>query len=153
MRNSILLTITILLLCSCGGGSGKAKNTTTGTVPIERPALQAADDLSKHPGEPLYKQHCLACHQADGNGVPGMYPTLKDTEWVNGDNETLISIVLHGMDEEIEVNGEIFSTVMAPLPYLSNQQVVDVLNYVRKRFGSAEADITLEEVARVRAEG
>lgn len=153
MKNLILLTITILLLSACGGGSGKAKNTVADPVPANRPALQAVDDLSKHPGEPLYKQHCLACHQADGNGVPGMFPTLKDTEWVDGDNETLISIVLHGMDEEIEVNGEVYNTVMAPLPYLTDQEVVDVLNYVRKRFGSAEPDVTLDEVAKVRAEG
>lgn len=153
MKTQILLVIAVFLLSSCGGGSEKSTHATSDPAPAETPVIKAAEDLSKHPGEPLYKQHCLPCHQADGNGVPGMYPTLKDTDWVNGDNETLIGIVLHGMDEEIEVHGETYSMIMAPLPHLSDQEVVDVLNYVRERFGSAAADISLSEVAKVRAEG
>lgn len=153
MRFKILVTVTFFLLVSCGAGSGKSNNKNPDPVRAETPVLEAADDLSSHPGEPLYKKHCLACHQADGNGVPGMFPTLQDTDWVNGDKETLISIVLHGMDEEIEVNGEIYNAIMAPLPHLSDQEVANVLNYVRKRFGSAQQDISVSDVASVRADG
>lgn len=153
MKPQILLAVAFFLFSACGGSSEKTENIKSTPVPAETPVVSAAVDLSQHPGEPLYKQHCLPCHQADGNGVPGMYPTLHDTEWVNGDNETLISIVLHGMDEEIKVNGEVYSMIMAPLPHLSDQEVVDVLNYVRKRFGSAAPNITFNEVASVRAGG
>ncbi|MDF1571443.1 MAG: cytochrome c [Bacteroidales bacterium] len=153
MKLLIVLSVAFVLLVSCGGSSEKTNTMDKSPLPEKTAILDAADDLSSHPGESLYKQHCLVCHQADGNGVPGMFPPLHDTEWVNGDNATLISIVLHGMDEEIEVNGEIYHTIMAPLPHLSNQEVADVLNYVRKRFGSAPADITVAEVAGVRAEG
>lgn len=153
MKKSFLLSALVLFLVSCGGNSEKSTTTAKNTPPEKAALSEAAADLSNHPGERLYKQHCLACHQADGNGVPGMFPPLHDTKWVNGDNATLISIVLHGMDEEIEVNGEVYNTIMAPLPHLSDQEVADVLNYVRKRFGSGPANITVDEVAGVRAGG
>jgi mono/diheme cytochrome c family protein len=153
MKETILLFTLALFLFSCGGKSEQSTSAGTNALPQKAAVPTAADDLANHPGERLYKQHCLVCHQADGNGVPGMFPPLHDTKWVNGDNETLISIVLHGMDEEIEVNGEIYNTIMAPLPHLSDQEVTDVLNYVRKRFGSVPADITVEQVAGVRAGG
>lgn len=153
MKFLILLTFAFVQLLSCGGNSDKSNTTDKRPLPGKGAVLEASDDLSSHPGEPLYKKHCLVCHQADGSGVPGMFPPLNGTEWVNGDNATLISIVLHGMDEKIEVNGEIYNSIMAPLPHLSDQEVTDVLNYVRKRFGSSPPDITVAEVAAVRSEG
>jgi mono/diheme cytochrome c family protein len=152
MKLLILLSVTFVLLVTCGGSSEKSNANEKSPLTEKTTGIEAGDDLSGHPGEPLYKKHCLICHQADGSGVPGMFPPLNDTEWVNGDNATLIGIVVHGMEGKIEVNGEIYNAIMAPLPHLSNQEVADVLNYVRKRFGSTPADITVDEVAMVRAE-
>ena len=56
-------------------------------------------------GKKVYDNNCLACHQANGSGVPGMNPPLKKTKWVLGDKKTLINIVLKGLDQEIEING------------------------------------------------
>ncbi|MCF8226723.1 MAG: cytochrome c [Bacteroidales bacterium] len=150
MKANIILIPAILLLFSCAGKTEKGKENESVKVVKEPPVVEQQADLSDHPGQPLYTQHCLPCHQADGNGVPGMYPPIVETKWVNGDNKTLISIVVHGMDEEIEVNGEFYNTIMAPLPHLSDQQVSDVLNYVRRQFGSSTEKITPEEVKIVR---
>lgn len=151
MRTNFLLITALMMLSACSGG--KKKEIDTSKKAGKTPVIESADDITAHPGHDVYTLHCLPCHQADGNGVPGMYPTLHDTEWVNGDTETLISIVLHGMDEEIEVNGEVFSMVMAPLPHLTDLEVADVLNYVRKRFGTADGSITPEQVGEVPDEG
>ena len=154
MKSVFLIIIATFLVISCSGKSEKANARTVSPDPVKKElsAVIPAADLSNHPGKQLYAKQCLPCHQADGSGVPGMFPPL-DKKWVDGDNETLISIVVHGMDGEIEVNGEIYNQIMAPLPYLSDEQVKDVLNYVRKQFGTTENEITIEEVRKVRASG
>lgn len=137
---------------SCGSSTDRSER--SGPV-SEDPGTEIAEeaDMTSHPGYTVYRQHCLPCHQADGNGVPGMHPSLHGTEYVNGDRDRLIGIILHGMTGEIEVNGEIFNSIMAPLPYLSDKEIADVLTFVRKSFGNDSDAITPEEVAAVRNSG
>jgi glucose/arabinose dehydrogenase/mono/diheme cytochrome c family protein len=107
-------------------------------------------DVADLPGQKVYNVTCLPCHQSDGNGVPGMHPSLRNSEWVNGDKERLIRIVLEGLEGEIEVNGETFKSVMAPLNHLTARQVADVLTFVRKSFGNDASEVTEEEVEQVK---
>jgi mono/diheme cytochrome c family protein len=159
MRHTVVVIALLLFLAACSGRSDKTESrsvstsTSTSEGKKELPAKVQAGDISEHPGKQLYNQHCLPCHQADGNGVPGMFPPLTDPEWIDGDNERLISIVIHGLDEEIVVKGEHYNTIMAPLPHLSDREVMDVLNYVRSKFGTSGNDITIEEVRKVRDSG
>ncbi|NJM14214.1 MAG: cytochrome c [Bacteroidales bacterium] len=83
-------------------------------------------------GIALYKKYCLACHQANGQGVPGMYPPIANTNWVYGNKETLIKTVLVGISGPIEVNGEPYNNVMPGHKMLSDKQMADLLTYVRK---------------------
>ena len=105
-----------------------------------------------HPGEALYTRYCLACHQADGNGVPGMHPTLVETDWVLGDKERLIDIILNGMKGAVIINGEEFNSIMAPMSFINDQDITDILTYVRSSFGNDASEVTAGEVAEVRAE-
>lgn len=105
--------------------------------------------LEDHPGLRVYKMSCLPCHQADGNGVPGMHPPLRETEWVSGDKDRLIRIVTEGMEGEITVDGEIYNTIMPPQLHLKPQQVADVLTFVRMSFGNEASEVTVEEVEKV----
>jgi mono/diheme cytochrome c family protein len=102
-------------------------------------------------GEDIYKRHCLACHQTDGSGNPGMYPPLDNTKMVNGDKEELIGIIINGLSGEIEVKGEIYNQVMVPHNFLSDREIADLLTYVRNSFGNSSSRIAEEEVASVRA--
>jgi mono/diheme cytochrome c family protein len=114
--------------------------------------IPVQDDLkaSMERGKKVYESTCLACHQANGSGVPGMNPPLKQTKWVLGDKPTLIKIVLNGMDEEIEVDGEYFDNVMPAFNSLNDQQVADVLTYVRNSFGNKASAIKESEVKGLR---
>ena len=115
-----------------------------------RPQEESGDILlADHPGQRVYNISCLPCHQADGNGVPGMHPPIRNTEWIKGDKERLISIVMEGMEGEIVVNKEIFNTIMPPQRHLDAQQVADVLTFVRQSFGNEASEITIEEVEKV----
>ena len=104
-----------------------------------------------HPGKILYMQFCLACHMEGGQGVPGLYPPLIQTEYVLGEKDRLIGVVLNGMQGPIEVKGEQYNNIMAKLDYLQDQQIADVLSYVRSHFGNEAGAITAAEGSVVRA--
>lgn len=101
-------------------------------------------------GKKVYDNTCLACHQVNGSGVPGMNPPLTKTKWVLGDKKVLINVILKGLDEEIEVNDETYSNVMPALPHLSDQEVADVLTFVRNSFGNKASQVTEAEVKKLR---
>ncbi|MCF8342779.1 MAG: c-type cytochrome [Chitinophagaceae bacterium] len=109
---------------------------------IAQPALIAA----KTRGKIVYTTYCMPCHQADGNGVPNLNPPLVKTSYVLGDKTKLIGIVLNGLNQEIEINGETYNGVMASHDYLTNQEIADVLTYVRNSFGNKAALITPQDV-------
>src|SRR5438045_2782132 len=81
-------------------------------------------------GKKVYENTCLACHQVNGSGVPGMNPPLKKSKFVTGDKKVPINIVLKGLDKEIEVNGETYTNVMPAQANLSNLEIADVLTFV-----------------------
>ena len=103
-------------------------------------------------GKIIYTSICLACHMADGGGVPTMNPPLINTEYVLGDKTRLIKIVLNGFKEDVEINGQKFSNSMTPHSDLKDRQIADVLTYVRKSFGNKASAVTVTEVKKARAE-
>ena len=101
-------------------------------------------------GKQVYLEQCLACHQVDGMGVEGMNPPLVKTKFVTGEKKALVKIVLNGM-QGIPVGGEDYHGVMAPHPDLTDQQIADVLTYVRNSWGNKGSAVTPGEVKAVRA--
>ena len=107
-------------------------------------------------GKSVYGAVCIACHQATGLGLPPMFPPLAESEWVNGSEDRLIRIVLHGLQGPIKVKGAEFNSVMpAAGPgsgfNLNPEKVAAVLTYVRQEWGNKAAPVTVEKVAAVRA--
>ena len=104
-------------------------------------------------GEEVYAQVCQSCHMANGAGLTKVYPPLAGSDWPMMEASIPIRIVLHGLMGEIEVNGEKYNNVMAPWgAVLGDQEVANVLNYVRSSWGNTGADeITVEQVAEVRS--
>lgn len=132
----------------------KYSNTVTLFFLLVVPAvLRAQDGRSVKPsaerGKLIFEQTCLACHQADGSGVPHLAPPLVKGTFVGGDKAKVISIVLHGL-ENVEIKGEYYSNPMPSFDYLSDQDVADVLTFVRSNFSNNASAVTSEEVARVR---
>ena len=101
-------------------------------------------------GKQVYLQQCLACHQADASGVPNMNPPLIKTKQVLGDKTALIKIVLNGL-QGVEIDGDSFNGVMAPHPDLTDQEIADVLTYIRNSFGNKATAVTAVQVKTVRA--
>lgn len=106
-----------------------------------------------HPGKLVYLQFCMACHMENAEGVPGLYPPLTQTDHVLGDKKRLIETVLYGLDGPVEVKGEKYNNVMAKLDYLRDDQIAQVLTYIRSNFGNKAEAVTAEEVRQVRNSG
>ncbi|MEO6630310.1 MAG: cytochrome c [Mucilaginibacter sp.] len=101
-------------------------------------------------GKIVYTSICLSCHMAAGEGVPRLNPPLTNTTYVLGDKIALVKIVLNGFNEDVEINGQKFSNAMTPHSDLKDQQIADVLTYVRKSFGNKTSSVTVADVKKAR---
>ena len=104
-------------------------------------------------GKKVFTSVCATCHQLDGKGVTGQFPPLAGSEWAQGDEERIIRIVLNGLSGPITVEGHEFNNVMAPLgAVLKDEQIANVLSYVRQEWGNKAAEVEPETVSKIRAE-
>lgn len=109
-------------------------------------------------GKKVYAAVCMACHQANGLGLPGAFPPLAGSEWVTGSEERLIRIVLHGLQGPVKVKGTEYNSMMPATGRvpgsgfnLSDDRIAAVLTYVRQEWGNQAGPVTPEKVAAVHA--
>ncbi len=102
-------------------------------------------------GEEVYGRTCVACHQANGEGIAGAFPPLANSDYLMEDKMRAIKQVIEGSSGELVVNGETYNGTMTP-QNLSDQEIVDVLNYVYHAWGNDGETVTLEDVATVKGE-
>ena len=118
--------------------------------------LSAADQQRYLAGHAIYFRdgHCGTCHQADGKGLPSAgFPPLDESFWVSGSEERLIKLTLHGLMGPFELKGVKYPGQVPMTPFgglLNDQEIADVLTYVRNSFGNKAAPVTPENVAKVR---
>jgi mono/diheme cytochrome c family protein len=99
---------------------------------------------------------CVTCHQANGQGIPGVYPPLAGSEWVQGPEERVIRILLDGLKGPVTVEGKTFGASVMPAfgPHQfnwSDEKISQVLTYVRQEWGNKAGPITADQVAAVAA--
>jgi mono/diheme cytochrome c family protein len=103
-------------------------------------------------GAEIYMTRCMSCHQMNGRGVPGVFPSLDGVEWVTGDKGRLIRIVMNGLTGEITVGDETYSGAMPPWnSFLDDEQMAGLLTYLRSTWSNDASEVTSAEVASVRA--
>lgn len=118
-------------------------------------AVQAAPD-PKVIGKRIYSQNCIVCHQANGKGVPGQFPPLVGSEWVDadsihGDNH-LVLIMLHGHQGPMQVQGQNYNNAMPQWKQLTDDQIAAVLTYIRSDWGNNAPPISPSFVTLLRKE-
>ncbi len=119
-------------------------------LPLGLLSIQGVQKQTIPPGKIIYENNCLSCHQADGNGVPGMNPPLSKVEWVTGNKEKLIRIILKGLNTPLEIDGESYHNPMPSHQHLNDKEIADVLSYIRSNFGNKASAVSAEEVKKVR---
>lgn len=117
--------------------------------------LSAQSPISKSVmdnGKTIYLSRCLACHQVDGGGVPRLNAPLDGASAViAADKAKLIRIVLKGYSDRVEIDGEYYSNNMAGHADLKDQQIADVLTYIRNNWSNKASAVTAAEVKAIRA--
>lgn len=104
------------------------------------------------PGQLEFQRYCAACHQYDGQGM-GDAPALAGSPWVAGPESRLIRIVLHGVRGPMVVDGKSYDREMPGFgQILADAQIVSLLSYVRRQFGTPSEPVKAETVSQIRAE-
>lgn len=137
-----ILIITLITLFSCGNSKKKE------SIFVESNESIATNKFENHPGKAVYDKYCLACHMADGKGIPGIHPPLSN-KWLDNKKD-LLNVILNGMSGEIEVDDVRYNNIMPAHKHLTNKQIVDVSNYIRRNFGNSEEDVTITDVQDLR---
>ncbi len=121
--------------------------TTNEIKESEIPAKSLAEQLEF--GKQIYGQTCIACHQAEGQGIPNAFPPLAKSDYLNADVNRAIDIVLHGKTGEITVNGAKYNSVMTK-QMISQEEIANVLTYVYNSWGNNKTVVTPEMVKKVK---
>ena len=112
----------------------------------------AGGGASAADGATIFAARCAACHQATGAGLPGVFPPLAGSNWVNGRDTTVIQIVLHGIQGSLTVNGGKYNGAMPTFgAQLSDAEIAAVLTHVRSQWGNKAGAVGAQEVAAQRA--
>lgn len=97
-------------------------------------------------GRAVYNQICYVCHQSNGLGVPSQIPPLAGSDFLKNNTVGAIYTVIQGRTGQIVVNGQTYNATMIPQGYLTDQQIADVLTFVRNNWGNKDEIVTPDQV-------
>ena len=133
----IYISLVVVFLC-IAGASAQSSN-----------KLVAA---SAARGKTVYLQRCMVCHQADGGGVPKLNAPLDGSSAVNGtDVAKLIKYIVKGFADRVEIDGELYSNAMPAAADLTDQQIADVLTFIRSNWSNKAGPVTTLQVKQTRS--
>jgi mono/diheme cytochrome c family protein len=127
-------------------GDGRERAELTG-------AKKGGAGAPKADGAALYASLCTACHQASGQGLPGVFPPLAGSEWVVGKDSTVAAILLHGISGPMTVKGTVYNGAMPAFKeQLNDEQIAALLSHIRSQWGNGAAPVVADTVAKAREE-
>lgn len=102
-------------------------------------------------GKTVYLQRCMVCHQADGGGVPKLNAPLDGSTAVNGANiAKLVKNIVKGLNDRIEIDGELYENAMPAAADLTDTQIADVLTFIRSSWSNKAGPVTALQVKQIR---
>jgi len=102
-------------------------------------------------GQRLFAKNCVACHQENGKGIVGAFPPVVGSTWVTGPPETLVRILLHGLQGPVEVAGTTYNGAMpAWKDVLKDEEIAALATYLRQWAPNAASKVTTEQSAALR---
>lgn len=154
-----LLVITVLVVISCvyyivrsDAAAASAYGDSRTLSDLAQKPKSAASAGATADGAAVFAARCVACHQATGTGVPGAFPPLAGSNWVNGRDTTLIQILLHGIQGPLTVNGASYNGTMPTFgTQLSDAEIAAVLTHVRSQWGNKTGPVSTAQVTTQRS--
>ncbi|WP_222610613.1 copper-containing nitrite reductase [Undibacterium griseum] len=117
-------------------------NAASGTLTLQDQVLA---------GKALFEGTCSVCHQSNGAGLPGVFPPLAKSDYLNADHQRAIKVVLQGLNGKVTVNGNEFNSVMPPMNQLNDDEVANILTYVLNSWDNKGGQIKSDDVKAIRA--
>ncbi len=128
---------------------GGAIQSMPGTGPAPKAEKASTVDRQIEMGKQVYAKTCLACHQAEGQGIANAFPPLANSDYLNANVNRSISIVLKGKTGEITVNGKKYNSVMTA-QMLTDEEVANVLTYIYNSWDNNKSVVTPAMVKKIR---
>ncbi len=127
---------------------GRLTTLATTLIVATAAPLCATNPATMTKGLKVYLEYCKTCHQQNGQGTPGIYPPLANSDYIrNTPKKTLIQEVVNGKHGKVVVNGKTYNGVMAPLPKkYTCEDIANVLTYVFSSFGNSKGPVSVAEV-------
>jgi nitrite reductase (NO-forming) len=139
----------VMTACSSGTEQKAQKPETTvkEDAAAKEPAVAGTNEMAAQMarGEQIYKAKCIACHQANGQGLPNAFPSLVGSDFLLNQKALAVSQVLNG---SLKVSANKTVKYPAPMPFQvdTKDDAVAVINYVLNNFGNSGGYVTLEDV-------
>ncbi|MCX4187920.1 c-type cytochrome [Methylophaga sp. OBS4] len=111
-------------------------------------AIETSESFTE--GKKLYEKNCLACHQANGQGMRGAFPPLAGSDYLMADKQRAISIPLKGLQGKITVNGDNYNSAMPAFTNLKDNEIAHIMTYVMNAWGNQGELVTADEVTQIR---
>src|SRR3954464_5413993 len=97
-------------------------------------------------GEALFAGTCSVCHQANGAGIPAVFPPLAKSDYLVADLQRTIGIPLRGLTGKVMVNGTEYDSVMPPMTQLNDDEIANILTYVLNSWGNPGGSVSTADV-------
>jgi len=146
---TLVIAAALIPLQACSQNGGQAGSDTA--VHDAEVAQGAMSDVMGR-GEAVFLGNCAACHQATGQGLPGAFPPLAGSDYLQGERKNVLAAALFGLSGPITVNGTDYNGVMPSMGYLTDQELADSLTYVLNSWGNSGSAVSVAEVAALREE-
>jgi nitrite reductase (NO-forming) len=129
---------------------GASAPQTSTAMPVKTPGREGLS-AQMAAGATLYKTYCMGCHEAEGQGMPGTFPPLAKSDYLMADKTRSIEIALNGHSGPIKVNDQDYNGVMPPMGHAKDDEIANILTYVRNSWGNEGDAVSVAEVTSVRA--
>lgn len=151
LLTALLFAFGVVYIAGSSISSAPALGDGRAIAELRAPAPVAAG--AKVDGAAIYASRCVACHQAGGTGLSGVFPPLAGSEWVAGKEATLAALALHGINGTLTVKGISYAGAMPGFAaQLQDAELAAVLTYIRSQWGNSAPPVSVETVASVRKE-
>jgi len=107
------------------------------------------DDIDFVKGESIFMSKCVICHKKDGKGFSKIFPPLSGSDFLKNDVMGSLRMVKNGSSEKIMVNGLEYKSYM-PEANLSDDDLLEVFNYILNSWGNKYGSITIDDVKNVK---
>jgi len=147
LGKTLVCLIAAVSLQACAPEADPQSATSSDTAVHDAEVAAGAIDEVTAAGEAVYLANCAACHQPTGQGLPGAFPPLAQSDFLLGNRQEVMQAALFGLSGPITVNGQDYDGVMPSMGYLTDEDLAAALTYVFSAWGNGGSAVSVEEVA------